>query len=194
MQGELSLFVIISGLFSRSLGRVRSRVTAQSTVQPCLNLCPFTITIVMSTVLFSELHSLIVFVSKRDKLGFKGALGLSLLTNLLVVMNGRIAFCILQGVWTGRSIQSVTHFILLYSVFPNTPLKWSLLCPHKPITQNYYVLPSRNLPVLPLIGMRRQPVTSGRPVLGLVNLTVCVIGSVGLILHCFHLEQPPMPI
>lgn len=58
----------------------------------------------MSTVLFSELHSLIVFVSKRDKLGFKGALGLSLLTNLLVVMNGRIAFCILQGVWTGRSI------------------------------------------------------------------------------------------
>lgn len=58
----------------------------------------------MSTDLFPVLHSLIVFVSKKDKLGFKGALGLSLPTNLLVVMNGRIALCILQGVWTGRSI------------------------------------------------------------------------------------------
>jgi len=58
----------------------------------------------MSTVLFSELHSLIVFVSKKDKLGFKGALGFSLLTSLLVVMDGSNASCILQGVWSGRSI------------------------------------------------------------------------------------------
>lgn len=40
----------------------------------------------------------------------------------------------------------------------------------------------------------KMPVTSLRPVLALVNLIVCIIGSVGLILHCFHLEYPPMPI
>lgn len=83
----------------------------------------------------SELHSLIVFVSKKDKLGFKVALGFFLVTNLLAVMNGSNASCILQHIWledlssqSSISFSFILCFLILhwsgeFSVLINSSLK-----------------------------------------------------------------------
>lgn len=73
---------------------VKSRITVKSPVLAMFQCLPFHINYSYAYCSLPESHSLIVFVSKKDKLGFKGALGFFLLTHPLPVVNGSNASCI----------------------------------------------------------------------------------------------------
>lgn len=134
-----------------------------------------------------ELHSLIVFVSKKDKLDCKCALGFFLLTSLLAVMNGSNASCILQYFCTGRSSQSSTSFFCILCFLIH---QWSggfslLLNPSLEITMFFHpgiisVTINRNEKAA--IQLTETSSWLSEPY-GLHN-RFCRLDS----LHCFHLE------